>query len=471
MKREVRRLVGHRPWLLAAMLCAAGLPVAFMGAAGGHPADIGPVGHLLLATVAAAIAACAAVALSVIGVRRHDGRTVLLSTAFSTMTALLLVHGLATPGVLTGPNGVIAFAGGLSLPVGAVLLALTALPSLRRPQRVERLVLVQGVLAAAVVALGVVGMLAPSLVPSVPRAGSAVAIALAVGGALLFGLLTLRALWTFALTRRAADLAVAVGCVWLGVALVPQLITGFGTVGFYAGHVLEVWGVALVAVPAVVDLIRDGASRPLVGDLSAAEVVLAEERFLGPRVRTLLLTLEEKDRSTERHTRRVALLAVRVAEELRLPAATLRHLAVGALLHDIGKLSVADHVLCKPGSLTDEEFEEIKRHPGAGLRLLRELGGFSTEVHKLVHEHHERLDGSGYPNGLAGPQLGIGPRILAVCDVFDALTSDRVYRDAWTEADALGLLRSDAGTKLDAACVHALERVLAVTVVPRNVAA
>jgi putative nucleotidyltransferase with HDIG domain len=217
----------------------------------------------------------------------------------------------------------------------------------------------------------------------------------------------------------------------------------------------------------VLDLRRDGASRPLVGDLSASEVVVAEEAFLGPRVRALLVSLERKDRSTERHTRRVALLAVQVGEQLRLPPASLHHLAVGALLHDIGKLAVPDAVLGKPGALTDEEFAQIKRHPGAGLRLLGELGGFDDEVHRLVGQHHERLDGSGYPDGLRGPELGIGPRILAVCDVFDALTSDRVYRDAWSEDDALALLRREAGIQMDAACVHALEQVLGRTAVPR----
>jgi putative nucleotidyltransferase with HDIG domain len=314
-----------------------------------------------------------------------------------------------------------------------------------------------------VLALGVVGMAVPSLVPAVPAAGTEPAIALFAVGATLYGLLTLRALRTFALTHRPADVAVAVGCVWLGVALFPQLITGFGTLGFYAGHGFEVVGLSLIALPAVRDLRRGGASRPLVGDLSAAEVVLAEEAFLGARVRALLLSLERKDRSTERHTRRVALLAVRVGEHLRLPPAMLRHLAVGGLLHDIGKLDVPDEVLGKPGALTDEEFAEIKRHPGAGLRLLDELGGFDPEVRRLVVAHHERLDGSGYPHGLAGPEIGIGPRILAVCDVFDALTSDRVYRGAWAHEDALGLLRRDAGSKLDGACVHALEQVLAVT--------
>jgi HD-GYP domain-containing protein (c-di-GMP phosphodiesterase class II) len=100
-------------------------------------------------------------------------------------------------------------------------------------------------------------------------------------------------------------------------------------------------------------------------------------------------------------------------------------------------------------------------HPEWGHRLLGELGGFSDAVRRLVLDHHERLDGSGYPNGLAGKELDLETRILAVCDVYDALISDRVYRAAWTHDRALGLLREQAGTAFDAACVSALERVLA----------
>jgi putative nucleotidyltransferase with HDIG domain len=304
-------------------------------------------------------------------------------------------------------------------------------------------------------------MALPELVPSVPQAGTAPAVVLAVVGGVLYALLALRALWTFALTRRFTDLVVALGCAWLGAALIPQLILGFGTVGFYGGHVLELAGIAMIAIPAVADLARGGASRPLVGNLSAKELVAAEEAYLGPRVRALLVSLAAKDDSTEQHTRRVALRAVQVGEALRLPADVLRELALGALLHDIGKLSVPDAVLKKPSGLTDEEFDQIKKHPGAGLRLLQALGGFSAEVHALVHEHHERLDGSGYPQGLRGDELALPTRILAVCDVYDALTSDRVYRGAWRTDAAMRLLREGAGTQFDPRCVDALAQVLA----------
>ena len=99
----------------------------------------------------------------------------------------------------------------------------------------------------------------------------------------------------------------------------------------------------------MLDLRHGGSSRPLVGDLAATELVGAEEAFLGPRVRSLMVDLAEKDRSTEEHTRRVATLACAVGEELRLPPATLRHLAIGGLLHDMGKLRVPPGILCKPG--------------------------------------------------------------------------------------------------------------------------
>ena len=217
----------------------------------------------------------------------------------------------------------------------------------------------------------------------------------------------------------------------------------------------------LLGVPVARDLSRGGASRPLVGDLRAAEVVASEEAYLGARVRALMVGLGAHDGSTEGHSRRVALLAVQVGEALGLPPATLRHLAVGGLLHDVGKLSVAGDILRKPGALTDEEYAEVKRHPEAGVRLLRELGGFPAAVHSLVGEHHERLDGAGYPAGLAGEQLAIGPRILAVCDVYDALVSDRVYREAWTSERALALLREQAGSAFDPACVQSLAQVVA----------
>jgi hypothetical protein len=437
--------------------CAAAVPLVMLAAMGERPVSPSSEAHFWPVVTAAGTAALVAYALTTAGARMRDGRAVLLGTAFSTMTALLAVHGLATPGVLAGPNGVIALAGGLSLPVGAGLLALTALPSLRRPQRIGRLLALQGILAAIVIALGVLGLAVPDLVPPVPKAGSPAAVGLLVFGLACLAVLAHRAVRTHALTRRPADLIVVAGCAWLAVALIAQLALGPATLAFYAGHALELGGVALIGIPTALDLARGSASRPLVGDLAATELVAAEEAYLGSRVRALLVRLAERDASTEEHTRRVALLAARVGEELRLPAPLRRHLAVGGLLHDIGKLGVPLDILRKPGPLDDHEFAEIRRHPEAGRRLLEELGGFPAAVRRLVSDHHERLDGTGYPRGLRGADLPLETRILAACDVYDALVSDRVYRGAWTRERALGLLRTEA---FDPQVVGALERVL-----------
>ena len=310
-------------------------------------------------------------------------------------------------------------------------------------------------------AIGALGLTWPELVPTTPETGSRTALLLLAVGLAAYALLAHRALRTFALTHRRSDLVVAVGCAWLGVALIPQMTIVPGSVGFYFGHVLELAGVALVGIPAALDLARGGASRALVGDLSATEIVAAEEAYLGPRVRALMVRLAEKDTSTEQHTRRVSLLAVEVGERLKLPPASLRNLAVGGLLHDIGKLSVPTQILQKPDRLDEHEYAEIKRHPAAGVDLLRELGGFPEAVHRLVAQHHERLDGKGYPYGLAAANIGIGSRVLAVCDVYDALVSNRVYREAWTPERALSLLREEAGTAFDPRCVEALAGVVA----------
>ena len=165
--------------------------------------------------------------------------------------------------------------------------------------------------------------------------------------------------------------------------------------------------------------------------------------------------------STEEHTRRVALRAVQVGEELGLPPHRLRQLAIGGLLHDIGKLRVPDPILKKPGPLTDDEFAVIKRHPEWGRKLLGELGGFAETVRRLVLDHHERLAGDGYPRGIEAGELQLDTRILTVCDVYDALISPRVYREAWTHEQAIALLRKETGEAFDHRCVTALERVLA----------
>jgi len=445
---------------LVVLGAAAIIPAAVLHFFGSREVQIDGTVHFLPIVVSAGLAAGAAVALTVVGVRRGDGRAVLVGTAFSAMAALLAVHGLTTPGFIADDNGVVAFSGAATLPVGGAVLALSALPAIRRPRNVKPLLWLQAILLLLIFGLGLAGILAPEIVPSVPEAGSTAAWIVLLFGVVFFGTLALRATRTFLLTHRGSDLAVALGTVLLLAAVPAALLLDYTELGWWIGHGWELIGIGLVGVPVAIDLHRGAQSRPLVGDLRGTELVRAADTFLGPSVRALLVRLAEKDAYTETHTRNVALRAVQVGEELGLPPRRLRELAIGALMHDVGKLSVPNAILQKPSSLTDEEFAVIKRHPEWGAELVAELGGFSPLVSRLVLDHHERLDGSGYPRGLEADELELETRVLAVCDVFDALISRRVYRDAWTESDALALLHREAGTKFDPRCVDAIERVL-----------
>jgi putative nucleotidyltransferase with HDIG domain len=215
----------------------------------------------------------------------------------------------------------------------------------------------------------------------------------------------------------------------------------------------------MVGIPVALDLLRGNQSRPLAGDLAVIELVSQEEAYLGTHVRALMIALAAKDESTEGHTRRVAELAVQVGEVLGLPPHRLRALAIGGLLHDIGKLQIPDSILKKPGPLDDVEYEVVKHHPIWGDQLARELG-MPERVRALIRHHHERLDGTGYPDGKVSEQLDLDVRVLTACDVYDALISKRVYRDAWSPTQALRTLKAEEGTGFDGRCVAALERVV-----------
>lgn len=440
---------------------AAVIPTVFLAIAGMHMVMLGPVVHMSVVGTAGALAVTASVAMSVIAARRNDGRAVWLGMAFSVAATLLVIHALATPGVIVPANGVVQIAGALNVPVCGAILAASGLPILRRPQRIRLLLGIQVAAVAVLAIAGAVALAHARQIAVVPTPSSMAAKAIFAAGAAPLALLAWRAARTYLLTRRVSDLLVAEGVVWLIGAQYGLLNFTMMDGAWWAAHVLEVVGIGMVGLPAALDLRHAVGSRPLVGDLRAGDLVEHEEAFLGGRVRALLVRLGEKDPSTEGHTRRVAKLAVAIGERLGLPEKRLRQLALGGLLHDVGKLAVPNEILNKPGRLTDAEFAEIRRHPGAGRELLSELGGFPPLVLDLVESHHERLDGTGYPNGLPAGDLDLAVRVLTVADVYDALTADRVYREAWPAERALGLLEAEIGSAFDPDCVRALAALLA----------
>ncbi len=181
------------------------------------------------------------------------------------------------------------------------------------------------------------------------------------------------------------------------------------------------------------------------------------KRLYMATVESLAMAIDAKDHVTRGHIGRVKSLATRVARALDLrDEALLSALEAGALLHDVGKLGVPDHILNKPGPLTPDEYDQIKRHTVVGADIVGAVD-FPYPVAPIVRHHHENWDGSGYPDGLRGDDIPVGARILSVIDCYDALTSDRPYRRAMSHDDAMVIVTERRGTMYDPAVVDAFE--------------
>jgi diguanylate cyclase (GGDEF)-like protein/putative nucleotidyltransferase with HDIG domain len=226
----------------------------------------------------------------------------------------------------------------------------------------------------------------------------------------------------------------------------PYYLVGAGIAGTVAWLNQTVnWETSLLMVPAVYLIYRS--YRLYLGKLED------EKRH----VEALALAIEAKDHTTHEHLQRVRVYAIEVAKELGVKGPELEALHAAALLHDIGKLAVPEHIISKPGRLTPEEFEKMKIHTLVGAEILERVR-FPYPVVPIVRAHHEKWDGSGYPMGLKGAEIPIGARILSAVDYLDALASDRQYRRALPLKDVMQKLSAESGKSFDPRVVDVLQK-------------
>ena len=237
----------------------------------------------------------------------------------------------------------------------------------------------------------------------------------------------------------------------------PYYLVGAGIAGAISwfNHAFN-WETSLLFVPAIYLIFRS--YRLYLGKLEDEKRHVEEIANLHLRtIEALALAIEAKDQTTHAHLQRVRIYAIEVAKELGMKGAELEALHAAALLHDIGKLAVPEHIISKPGRLTPEEFEKMKIHTVVGAEILERVR-FPYPVVPIVRAHHEKWDGSGYPYGLKGSEIPVGARILSAVDYLDALASDRQYRRAMPLDEVMQRIAEESGKSFDPKVVEVLKR-------------
>ena len=237
----------------------------------------------------------------------------------------------------------------------------------------------------------------------------------------------------------------------------PYYLMGAGVAGMMSWlRGFTDWQTSLLTLPVAYVIYRS--YRLYLGKLEDEKRHVEEMADLHMRtIEALALAIEAKDQTTHDHLQRVRVYAVEVAKELKVDREGMEALQAAALLHDIGKLAIPEHIISKPGRLTPEEFEKMKIHPLVGAEILERVR-FPYPVVPIVRAHHEKYDGTGYPLGLRGSEIPIGARILSAVDFLDAMASDRQYRRALPMNEAMAQLVRESGKAFDPEVVRVLER-------------
>lgn len=497
---------------LAALLAPLAVFAVLQGNPALNPQIVIPHQHFYIVVTASFLALILALAVLQTALRLHHPPTLLLGLGFLSIASIFLVHGLSTPGMFLGPNPLIEISARLSLLVGAVFLAISAwIGDSTFSRWIGRwmpllltiwVVLLGGFGVAGLVAAASSGPPASSLstpvqddvygddgygqygdgaategnrqaglhshapaasgagilrwIPVTSPPGSWATFILALA---LFTTATVGYWRRYSQTHLPLVGALAIAALLL---LEAQVAMFFGTawrLNWWEYHVLMLVGF-LLGVGALLWEFGKGRSlrRVMEGMFSLRDIVQLELEYTDA-ISVLAAATEARDPYTQGHTVRVAEWSCRIGREMSLPPSRILVLARAGLLHDVGKLGVPDAVLKKPGPLTPEEFAIIKEHPRQGHDILRRVGHLEAEI-RIIIAHHERMDGRGYPHGLAGEEIPLEARILAVADVFDSLTTSRPYRGALPRDEALAIVQEETGDHLDPECVQALLRVL-----------
>ncbi|KQL45534.1 phosphohydrolase [Brevibacillus choshinensis] len=419
-----------------------------------------PSGHFYIVSSVAILGIVIAISVGVAGSRLRNIKVTLLSLAFLSLAAIFAVHGLSTPHFLLHETHLPGVAAQVSILLATFWLWLSSFttdrPLIEYLSHQQRLLL--PVWALILTSVGTVSMFFPHLVDVIQLDSRPINWLLTLTTILLNSITMYRYYHSYQYSQFPLQLSIVYSSGWL---ITSQLIMQLGEtwrISWWIYHFLLLASMIVM----IVGLIRQYAMKQsLAGALRALFTTDPIERItnsISPSVKALVIATETKDRYTAGHNFRVTMYALKLGEELKLKPDQLRALAQGTIIHDVGKLNIPDSILNKPGKLSTEERALIEMHTVKGYEMCKNLGFMKDEL-SIIRSHHEKWDGSGYPDHLQGKNIPLMARIVSVADVYDALTSNRAYRTAWSHQEAIAFLLKNKGSHFDGSCVEAWVRV------------
>jgi len=418
--------------------------------------------HFYAVSVACLLAAaiCGVLVISARSIR--ETRILFLALCFMSLGLIFSIHGLTTPGYIYHHVSASLTRSPWLSTLAAGLFAVLSVVSIPRFMETTRLRLPELTFLGAGVALGgfvVVSIAFPDWLTDFPTTAPWFRYLLSAVTICLLAFAAWRYFQAYLFTRLPAPLAVATG---LGLLAEAQLALGFGDpyyLSWWMYHLLFLLAFFSVLAGWSYEILRARDVRAIADAIVMRDALSQLNRGRSAHVTELANQIENHDLDTFRHVDRVAAFAYLIGQEMGFGPARLRGLVLAGQMHDIGKIGLPPYILTKPGKLTDQEFAQIRLHPGKGWEIVRRLEGLDA-VATIIRHHHERFEGSGYPDRLAGESIPLEARIISVADTFDALTSERPYRPAMSVAEAEAELTRVSGSQLDPACVGVFVKLL-----------
>ena len=422
----------------------------------------GPTFHFYVVSAASLLAAAVSVVLIISARSVRDTRILFLALCFFSLGMIFAIHGLTTPGELyEAPTAALQRSPWLSTLAASLcaMLSVIAIPRFVERSRFKLPEATFAVAAFLICVYFVVSLASPDWAEGFPTQEAwfrHLLTAVTIG---LLSFAALRYYQSYLFARLPSQLAVGVGLVLLAEA---QVSLNFGEVWYYGWwmyHFLFLASFATVLAGWTRELLRARSAGAISEAIAMRDALTQLNRGRTADLVTLADQIESHDLETFRHVDRVAAFSYAIGRDLGFGPGRLRQLVLAAQMHDIGKIGLPPYILKKPGKLTEDEFSLMRLHPGKGHEIVGRLPGLEP-LANIIRHHHERFDGTGYPDKKAGGHIPLEARIISVADTFDALTSQRPYREMLSVERAKDELQRVAGSQLDPSCVAVLVKLL-----------